>query len=206
MLAPAHFVCGSPRLFVFQDGKQKGLFGKRSASGRRRSPCGQLAAGMWACGQPSRVVHMSTCRGQLSIRQCLKDARSRGVGGVRASGTHCALRSRVVCNRIILMAQKPHQNTPKMSTNNPSPVVITGITSKPISGLLGSEPVRSRVQLELSPPVLLCLDHICEVTGSTRTQLVNAALMEALPGLLERADTVAKRSRELVQVQASKKR
>lgn len=104
------------------------------------------------------------------------------------------------------MAQKPHQNTTKMSTNNPSPVVITGITQKTISGLSGSEPVRSRVQLELSPPVLSCLDHICEVTGSTRTQLVNAALMEALPGLIERADAVAKRSRELVQVQASKKR
>jgi hypothetical protein len=75
-----------------------------------------------------------------------------------------------------------------------------------MTGSPGGDSARSRINLELSSPVLSCLDHICDVTGSTRTQLVNAALMEALPGLIERADVVAKRSRELVQVQASKKR
>ena len=38
----------------------KRLFGKRSASGRRRGPCGQGGAEAWACGQRASVVHM--CR------------------------------------------------------------------------------------------------------------------------------------------------
>ena len=68
------------------------------------------------------------------------------------------------------------------------------------------EPARLRANIELSQQVSLCLDHVCEVTGSTRSQVINAALMESMPGLIDRADTVLKRSRELVQSQAQKKR
>lgn len=61
------------------------------------------------------------------------------------------------------------------------------------------EPPRLRVSLELSSPVSLLLDHIAEVTGASKVQIVNAALLEALPGLLERADLIGKRSSALTQ-------
>lgn len=65
---------------------------------------------------------------------------------------------------------------------------------------------RSRVAIELSPSVSLLLDHVCEVTGSNKSQVVLSALMDALPGLLERSDSLQKRSSALAQSQASKKR
>ena len=39
----------------------KRLFGKRSASGRRRGPCGQGGAVVGACGQAGRFASLSTC-------------------------------------------------------------------------------------------------------------------------------------------------
>jgi len=67
-------------------------------------------------------------------------------------------------------------------------------------------PERSRVAIELSPSVSLLLDHVCEVTGSNKSQVVLTALMDALPGLLERSDSLQKRSTSLAQSLASKKR
>ena len=40
---------------------EKRLFGKRSASGRRRNPCGQGGAAVGACGQAGRFAGLSTC-------------------------------------------------------------------------------------------------------------------------------------------------
>ena len=40
---------------------EKRLFGKRSASGRRRNPCGQGGAAVGACGQAGRFASLSTC-------------------------------------------------------------------------------------------------------------------------------------------------
>ena len=40
---------------------EKRLFGKRSASGRRRNPCGQGGAVVGACGQAGRFASLSTC-------------------------------------------------------------------------------------------------------------------------------------------------
>ena len=53
---------------------------------------------------------------------------------------------------------------------------------------------RGRLSLDLSLAVSLLLDHVSDVTGATKSQIVNAALLDALPGLLERADTLQKRS------------
>lgn len=61
------------------------------------------------------------------------------------------------------------------------------------------EPSRLRVSFELSQPVSLLLDHIAQVTGSTKVQIVNSVLVEALPGLVERADLIGKRSQALTQ-------
>ena len=90
-------------------------------------------------------------------------------------------------------------------------MVITGSTSK---ATLMTQPQkvtyqgsdRTRVAIELSPAVSLLLDHVCEVTGSNKSQVVLAALMDALPGLLERSDSLQKRSAALAQSLASKKR
>jgi hypothetical protein len=68
------------------------------------------------------------------------------------------------------------------------------------------EPPRLRVSLELSPSVSLLLDHIAELTGASKVQIVNAALLEALPGLLERADLIGKRSQALTQSHTAAKR
>lgn len=65
---------------------------------------------------------------------------------------------------------------------------------------------RTRINLELSPSVLLLLDHVAEITGASRSSLINAALVDALPGLLERSDGLQKRSMALTQSNQSKKR
>lgn len=58
---------------------------------------------------------------------------------------------------------------------------------------------KSRLSLELSPIVSQLLEHVSEVTGTPKTQLVQAALVDALPNFLERADRFKKRSQELNQ-------
>lgn len=85
------------------------------------------------------------------------------------------------------------------------PVGNTGSTTGQTLAPVAPEPVRFRVNIELSPAVSLCLDHVCDVTGSTRSQLINAALMDALPGLVERADVVSKRHQALVQSTAKRR-
>lgn len=64
---------------------------------------------------------------------------------------------------------------------------------------------RPRLSVELSPAVSLLLDHINSVTGTPKAQIVSQALLDALPGLLERADTLQKRSSSL-QSPSQKKR
>ena len=49
------------------------------------------------------------------------------------------------------------------------------------------------------PAVSLLLDHIATVTGSPKSQIVNQALFDALPLLLDRVDALAKRSQALSQ-------
>jgi hypothetical protein len=65
---------------------------------------------------------------------------------------------------------------------------------------------RIRVSVDLSAHVSLLLDHVCEVTGANKSQLVLSALMDALPGLLDRSDALQKRSAALTQSLASKRR
>jgi hypothetical protein len=47
-------------------------------------------------------------------------------------------------------------------------------------------PERQRLSLDLAPAVSLALDNISAVTGVPKSQVVMAALLEALPGLMER--------------------
>lgn len=72
-------------------------------------------------------------------------------------------------------------------------------TNQPVSG-------RPRISIELSPQVSLLLDHVSDVTGATKAQVINSALLDALPALLERAEVLQKRGNALLQSQASKKR
>lgn len=58
---------------------------------------------------------------------------------------------------------------------------------------------KSRLSLELSPTVSQLLEHVSEITGTPKTQLVQAALVEALPELLARADGLKKRHQEFNQ-------
>lgn len=59
---------------------------------------------------------------------------------------------------------------------------------------------RQRISVELSPVVASHLDHIAEVTGQTKAAIVGAALMDALPALLARADGLKVRHQQLNQV------
>lgn len=52
---------------------------------------------------------------------------------------------------------------------------------------------RQRLSLDLSPPVSALLDHVSTVTGVPRSQVALAALLDALPVLVERADQVQAR-------------
>ena len=58
---------------------------------------------------------------------------------------------------------------------------------------------RSRLSVDLSTVVSSHLDHISEVTGVSKAGIVTAALLDALPGLLARADGLKKRHAELRQ-------
>ena len=64
---------------------------------------------------------------------------------------------------------------------------------------------RNRLQLDLAEPVALLLDHVSNVLGLQKSQLVAQALLQALPGLVEQADQVRKRSRELTQATQGKR-
>lgn len=56
---------------------------------------------------------------------------------------------------------------------------------------------RQRLSLDLAQPVVLLLDHVSAVTGVPKSQLVLGALLDALPGLVDRADALKKRQGEL---------
>lgn len=56
---------------------------------------------------------------------------------------------------------------------------------------------RTRITLELSPTVANLLEHVSEVTGTPKTQLVQSALLAALPEVLAVADGLKKRYSEL---------
>jgi predicted transcriptional regulator len=60
-------------------------------------------------------------------------------------------------------------------------------------------PERSRLSVDLSPVVSAHLDHISDVTGVSKAGIVTAALLDALPALLARADGLKKRHVELAQ-------
>lgn len=104
-----------------------------------------------------------------------------------------------------VMASKTHQTTPKSTPKGVHPVGNTGSTFGTTPPDRTVETPRLRVNLDMAPAVLLCLDHVCEVTGATRTQVINAALLDALPALIERADTLAKRHQALTQSKAAKR-
>lgn len=74
--------------------------------------------------------------------------------------------------------------------------------------MIANPPVisRPRLSIDLAPSVSLLLDHVSEVTGSTKAQIINAALLDALPGLLDRSDLLQKRANVLNQPQMQKKR
>lgn len=66
--------------------------------------------------------------------------------------------------------------------------------------MLAQLPERNRISLDVSEVVASHLDHICAVTGQTRSGIVSAALLDALPEYLSRADALKKRHAELSQV------
>lgn len=63
---------------------------------------------------------------------------------------------------------------------------------------------RQRIAVEVSPSVAGLLEHISEVTGVSKAGIVAGALLEALPGLLARADGLKKRHTELNQAKGRK--
>jgi hypothetical protein len=67
-------------------------------------------------------------------------------------------------------------------------------------------PARPRVSVDLSNQVSTLLDQVCEITGATKSQLINSALLDALPKLLEGAEVLQKRYTNITQQQAQNKR
>jgi hypothetical protein len=64
---------------------------------------------------------------------------------------------------------------------------------------------RRRVQVGFSDAVTSVLTHVSEQLGPSVPQLVEAAVLDALPALVERADQVKKRASELNQVRVKRK-
>lgn len=83
------------------------------------------------------------------------------------------------------------------------PLVITGITTgERFPMAQPGTPVtsdRTRLSVEVSPMVLSHLDHISDVTGQAKAAIVSAALLDALPELLARADGLKRRFQEINQ-------
>jgi hypothetical protein len=69
-----------------------------------------------------------------------------------------------------------------------------------------ASPDRCRLSVDLSPVVSSHLDHISEVTGVSKAGIISGALLEALPGLLARADGLKKRHQELLQAQQARRK
>ena len=88
--------------------------------------------------------------------------------------------------------------------NQGTPLVITGITGQPLNP--PASPPRDRLSVDVSPSVALLLDHVSTITGTPKAQILSQALLDALPGLLERADLLKKRSGELSQALKGVKR
>jgi predicted transcriptional regulator len=66
-----------------------------------------------------------------------------------------------------------------------------------MSQQLPPQPDRSRLSIELSEVVSSHLSHISDVTGASKAAIVSAALLDALPDLLSRADALKRRYAEL---------
>lgn len=60
-------------------------------------------------------------------------------------------------------------------------------------------PDRARLSLDLAPPVASLLEHVSNVTGVPRSQVVVQALLDALPALLDRVDGLSRRHQALTQ-------
>ena len=73
------------------------------------------------------------------------------------------------------------------------------VTRGQLKRRMNTTPERTRITLELSSTVAALLDHVSDVTGANKTQLVQAALVAALPDLVARADAFKKRHQELSQ-------
>lgn len=58
---------------------------------------------------------------------------------------------------------------------------------------------RQRLSLDLAPGVAVLLDHVSTVTGVPKSQVAMQALLEALPALLERAESIQKRHSAVAQ-------
>lgn len=69
-----------------------------------------------------------------------------------------------------------------------------------------SSPSRDRLSVDVSPSVSVLLEHVSVITGTPKAQILSQALLDALPGLLERADLMKKRSSELAQVKTKQGR
>lgn len=82
---------------------------------------------------------------------------------------------------------------------------INRMANQPQNPPVPTPPARERLTLDLSHHVSSLLDHISAVTGSPRSQIALQALLESLPGLVERADAIKRRAGELVQAKGGKK-
>ena len=65
-------------------------------------------------------------------------------------------------------------------------------------------PERQRIAFDVSPSVASLLEHVSEVTGVSKAGIATAALLDALPALLARADGIKTRHGELSQGKARK--
>jgi len=61
-----------------------------------------------------------------------------------------------------------------------------------------AQPDRSRLSLDLSPAVMALLDHVSDITSVPKSQIVYGALLDQLPELVARADSIKKRQTDLL--------
>lgn len=88
-----------------------------------------------------------------------------------------------------------------MTRKNTPPVTAPAPAVAPV---LAEPPARTRLQIDVTQEVIELLDVVSGVTGASRTGLVLEALMQALPGFVDRAEAVVLAAGKIPAIQARK--
>ena len=129
-----------------------------------------------------------------------------GAGDARAGHSAPRCPPALTGGETLSKASKTSHNESNGCGMSPAPVFTFGALGS-MTTLPAPVPAadRYRISVDLSAVVSSHLDHISEITGQSKSAIVAASFLDALPALLARADSLKKRHSELATPQKVKK-